>query len=161
MRRVLTRGAMTLAVAATLLSGVSGTAQATSSSADLEPETGIQNCWIGGSTYVGVKGGEIEVKSCYEIQQDEEGYKVATIVRVRREYGTPAPVTVNTRIEGGEDESSTTQTVDVSDTIGWAVVRSPWNRSSGVYNGYGFAFADGMVSSPMELHFMHNSEVWL
>lgn len=156
------------AIAATALIGTSATAQATPANSGYEPVTGIQNCWVGGHTWFGVQGGEVEVAACYDIQKDDQGYKVASVIRIRREEGTPAPVNLTTLVTGGEDQNATSATVDVSKDSVWHEVRSPWNRASGVYNAYGSYFAPGMkdangwpVTTPRELDFMHNGDVWL
>ncbi len=160
MRGRVARGALAAAGSLVLLG--MGTAQAAPADAAYEPELGIQNCWISGATYFGVEGGEVAVWECYDIQKDDQGYKVASAVMVRSEAGNPEPLTVTTNVEGGEDESSTTETVEFDDLEGWATVRSPWNRAAGVtYDAYGFVFADGMVESPLELDFMHNGDVWI
>jgi hypothetical protein len=165
MCRTVTRGALGATGSMLLLAmGMgTGTAQAAPATTAYEPELGIQNCWVSGATYFGVEGGEVAVWECYDIQKDDQGYKAAAVVRVRSEAGTPAPLTVTVHVEGGEDESSTTETVEFDDLDGWAEVHSPWNRTTGVtYDGYGFVYADGIYNDePLQLDFMHNGDVWL
>jgi hypothetical protein len=146
---------------------LAGSGMATPAFASDAPRLGIQNCWVSGATYRGVTGGEVEYRACYDIEKDDQGYKIASVVRLRREEGTPVPVQVTALVTGGENGSATSATVDLSDGA-WHYVRSPWNRGTGVYNGYGTFYGPGMVDvdgrpdyTPDDLQFMHNDDAWI